>query len=119
MDAPASAVSGKTVAFSGWRSSVSDGSIVRWSWDFGDGTVGEGANVTHVYKKARGQYTVNLTVTDTAGQNATASFNISIKPPPPPEPGGLIGASGGALLAAAAATGILLGRRKRNRPDRH
>jgi len=113
IDAPASAVSGKAVSFGGWRSSVSDGSIVHWSWDFGDGTVGEGVNVTHVYKKSGRQYTVNLTVTDSAGVNATASFNITVKPPPP-EAKGFIPGFGGALLAAAVATGILVwrGRRK-------
>ena len=117
IDAPASAVSGKAVSFGGWRSSVSDGSIVRWSWDFGDGTVGEGVNVTHVYKKSNRQYTVNLTVTDSAGVNATASFNITVKPPPPGEKGFIPG-FGGALLAAAAAAGILPGRKKRAREDR-
>jgi len=112
LDAPASAVSGKTVSFSGWRSSVSEGSIERWSWDFGDGTGGDGVHVTHVYKKSGRQYTVTLTVADSAGQVATASFNITVKSPPP-EAKGFIPGFGGALLAAAALTGIMLGRRKR------
>lgn len=44
-----------------------------YSWDFGDNTaVVKGATVSHSYAAA-GQYTVRLTVTDTAGQSATTT----------------------------------------------
>lgn len=40
-----------------------DGTVVSWSWDFGDGGTGSGKIVTHTYSSA-GSYLVNLTVTD-------------------------------------------------------
>jgi PKD repeat protein len=39
--------------------------ISAWQWDFGDGTQGSGANVSHTYT-APGRYFPTLTVTDTA-----------------------------------------------------
>lgn len=36
--------------------------IIKWFWDFGDGTTGTEQNPTHIYQKA-GKYTVKLTVT--------------------------------------------------------
>lgn len=41
-----------------------------YSWDFGDGTKGNGQFVTHIYTEA-GQYTVTLYVTDSTGNIAT------------------------------------------------
>ncbi len=43
-----------------------DGSIVRRSWDFGDGVEGGGNNTTHTYASP-GRYFASLTVTDDAG----------------------------------------------------
>ncbi|HEX9983888.1 MAG TPA: PKD domain-containing protein [Thermoanaerobaculia bacterium] len=43
-----------------------DGSIVGYSWDFGDGTGGSGAAVSHTYPY-EGTFTVTLTVTDNSG----------------------------------------------------
>ncbi len=40
-----------------------DGSIVNWTWDFGDGNTSFFENVTHQYVM-NGSYTVNLSVTD-------------------------------------------------------
>jgi len=40
-----------------------DGTIVNWTWDFGDGNISYGEKVTHQYS-ADGSYTVNLTVKD-------------------------------------------------------
>jgi PKD repeat protein len=39
------------------------GDIILYQWDFGDGTAGEGKQVTHTYNQA-GSYPVTLTVTD-------------------------------------------------------
>ena len=41
-------------------------STLCYTWDFGDGTTGEGMCVTHCYEKP-GEYTVKLTVTDNSG----------------------------------------------------
>lgn len=52
---------GETVTFTSL--SNDDGTIVKCSWDFGDGTSGTGAMVTHTYA-APAEYPVTLTVTD-------------------------------------------------------
>ena len=46
-------------------SSDSDGSVVAWSWNFGDGETSTEANPVHVYAQP-GDYTVSLVVTDDA-----------------------------------------------------
>lgn len=43
-----------------------DGTIVSYEWDFGDGTTDSGVIVTHVYPSP-GNYIATLTVTDNAG----------------------------------------------------
>jgi hypothetical protein len=70
-------VNGQPVAFTGAGSSDPDGSIVSYRWSFGDGATGTGANLTHTYSKA-GTYSVALTVTDNAGQSATAVRAVTI-----------------------------------------
>jgi gliding motility-associated-like protein len=49
---------------------VSSGSISSWYWDFGDGNFSTEQNPRHVYNLA-GNYTVNLTVTQTNGCQQT------------------------------------------------
>jgi PKD repeat protein len=73
------AAAGQIVQFDGSGSSSSDGSIVSYAWDFGDGNTGSGITVTHVYTQA-GNYTVALTVTDNGGLIASAAFVIQIEP---------------------------------------
>ncbi len=53
----------------------SDGSVVIWNWDFGDGNTSTVQNPTHIYP-ADGNYTVRLIVTDNLG--ATGSYSQSI-----------------------------------------
>jgi len=98
-----------SVAFDGGRSSDSDGSVVSYAWDFGDGTQGAGINPTHSYASA-GSYSVTLRVTDNAGITsaaATASVSISNS-----DSGGG-GRVGGALLLGLSLVG--LSRRYRSR----
>lgn len=52
-----------------------DGEIVRWQWDFGDGYGDDSQNTRHVFKK-KGEYTVTLTVWD--DDNASASYSMRI-----------------------------------------
>lgn len=54
-----------------------DGTIVSYSWDFGDGNTASGQTVTHAYLE-EGDYTVSLTVTDDVGATATDSISIAI-----------------------------------------
>lgn len=53
-----------------------DGSIVSYSWDYGDGT-GNGVSTSHTYN-APGIYTVTLTVTDNAGAAGTSSKTVTV-----------------------------------------
>lgn len=59
-----------TVTFSGAPSFDVDGTIVSYSWNFGDGTTATGATVTKRYKKI-GVYIVTLTVSDDLGATDT------------------------------------------------
>jgi len=68
---------GESATFDASGSYDPDGSIVSFSWRFGDGGVGYGTSVTHQYQAA-GTYTVTLTVTDNAGAKATASKIITV-----------------------------------------
>jgi PKD repeat protein len=66
------------VTFSGSCSDTSsDLGSMTYSWDFGDGSKGSGANPTHVYTQA-GVYTVVLTVTDDDGASDTAEQVVTI-----------------------------------------
>ena len=58
-------------------SSDPDGEIVRWEWDFGDGTTSAERNPTHRYARD-GVYTVNLTVTDDEGATASIAKEITV-----------------------------------------
>lgn len=64
--------------FDASTSSDSDGSIVSYDWDFGDGNLGSGAIVNHTYANA-GRYNVTLTVSDNAGASDTANKRIRLR----------------------------------------
>lgn len=49
-----------------------DGDRLSYTWDFGDGTVSEGAIVTHAYSKS-GTHNVTLTVDDNSGSSCSTS----------------------------------------------
>ena len=68
-----------SVAFTD-ASTDSDGSVVSWSWDFGDGNSSSDQNPTHAYG-AYGTYTVELTVTDDDGATGTASQSVTLSDP--------------------------------------
>jgi PKD repeat protein len=59
-----------------------DGSIVSYSWSFGDGTNGAGITVDHSYANA-GNYTVSLNVTDNDGSVASTSTIVTVLNQPP------------------------------------
>ncbi len=71
-----------TCTFDGSASSDSDGTVVSYSWDFGDGSTATGAKATHTYATA-GSYGVRLTVTDNQGATGTQLTSISPKKLPP------------------------------------
>ncbi|HDQ05442.1 MAG TPA: PKD domain-containing protein, partial [Candidatus Bathyarchaeota archaeon] len=62
------------ITFNATESYDPDGTIVSYTWDFGDGETATGASVSHSYASS-GEYTVTLTVTDNDG--ATDSVNAT------------------------------------------
>jgi DNA-binding beta-propeller fold protein YncE len=66
---------GSATAFDASSAADSDGSIVRYDWDFGDGNVllDGGPTPTHVYTRP-GTYTATLVVTDNEGASTTTIF---------------------------------------------
>jgi PKD repeat protein len=77
---PTSGLVGETLSFSGINSADRDGRIVRYVWDFGDGTADNGVEVIHVYNAA-GNYQVTLTVTDDGGLSDSATQSVQIDEP--------------------------------------
>ncbi|NRF30086.1 M4 family metallopeptidase [Vibrio coralliilyticus] len=70
-------VTGKKVDLTS-TSSDSDGDIVSYQWNLGDGNSQSGAVVSHTYA-ATGDYVVTLTVTDNAGAATTTNKTITIE----------------------------------------
>ncbi len=68
-------VSSKTVTFAD-RSTDSDGTVVSWFWNFGDGKTSTSKNPGHYYRKS-GTYRVTLTVTDNDGERNSQSKTIT------------------------------------------
>lgn len=58
--------------------SVDDGTIETYYWEFGDGLDGEGANVSHQFTDP-GTFEVTLWVTDDAGQTASVTQQLVIE----------------------------------------
>ena len=58
-------------------STDSDGTIVSYSWDFGDGTNGNGPTANHSYV-ADGSYLVMLTVTDDGGSVSASTQTVTV-----------------------------------------
>jgi PKD repeat protein len=79
---PSRAEISRTVRFDGSGSSDSDGRVVGYGWDFGDGTLGSGITITHAYTQA-GVYTTTLTVTDDDGLNGETRQTIQVNEPGP------------------------------------
>ena len=68
----------ETVTFDASGSHDIDGTIVKYSWTFGDGTTATGMRVSHSYFSV-GVYTVTLTVTDDDGATDTASATKTVR----------------------------------------
>jgi parallel beta-helix repeat protein len=67
----------KEVSFDGSQSFDLDGTIIKYEWDFGDGTTGVGLSTNHIYT-SKGNYTVTLTVTDNDGNTNSNKVNANI-----------------------------------------
>jgi len=80
---------GEEILLDASASTDSDGALVTFAWDFGDGATGDGEVVRHAYA-APGTYTVGLTVGDdsaVANSSARDSLTIVVNDPPVPEAG--------------------------------
>jgi len=78
---PSSPKRGEKVNFNGSLSSDSDGTIVSWQWDFGDGKTASGERVTHIFNWEGSEnqtFSVVLKVTDNRGGEGVTSKSISI-----------------------------------------
>ncbi len=71
-----------TVRFDAGTSSSPNGSIVSYTWDFGDGTTGVGSTTEHTFTQP-GTYPVRLTVTDSTGKTGTVTHTVHILNHPP------------------------------------
>lgn len=86
---PTNPTTSDTVTFDGTGSSDRDGTITSYDWDFGDGTVARGGDVSHSYRST-GTFTVELTVTDDEGATNTTTQTVDVQPEilfPSPIPG--------------------------------
>jgi len=61
-------------------STDSDGSIVSYAWNFGDGNTGSGVAVNHTFASG-GNYTVRLTVTDDDGATGGDAQSVAVSEP--------------------------------------
>jgi hypothetical protein len=68
---------GDVVQLNGASSYDPDGSIVNYTWEFGDKTVGYDVAVSHIYH-IPGIYNVNLTVTDDDETGCTDICNVTV-----------------------------------------
>jgi len=91
-DGPYGGVEGGTVAMSAAGSVDPNGSVVGYSWSFGDGTTATGAAVTHTYAQD-GTYSVQLTVVDGDGLTDTLVTTATVANVAP-----TVGAFAGAAL---------------------
>lgn len=73
---PSSPTTQTTITFTD-LSTDEDGSIVSWSWNFGDNTSSKSQHPNHQYKDD-GTYQVSLTVTDDVGATNTQSYNLKV-----------------------------------------
>jgi PKD repeat protein len=67
----------ESLPYDGTGSSDPDGTVVAWSWDFGDGATATGPSPGHTYS-APGNYTVTLVVTDNDGGFGRTSQAVQV-----------------------------------------
>jgi PKD repeat protein len=74
---PATARVNEPVTFDA-SESRDDGQIVKYEWDFGDGSTGEGQTASHTYTQA-GTFIVKLTVTDDQGAVGSTTRSVLVR----------------------------------------
>ena len=71
---------GQAIMFDGSNSADPNGDALTYSWDFGDGAMGQGVSPSHTYA-ADGQYTVTLVVNDGEFDSTPAISGVEIVTP--------------------------------------
>lgn len=74
IEAKKNVCAGESVIFDASKSEDDDKNLLKFTWDFGDGTKAEGINPIHTFKKA-GFYTVRLIAQDNSNLNCNSSFD--------------------------------------------
>ncbi len=77
ISAPAEAEVGETIITDASDSTDPDDDALNFSWNFGDGNLGQGESTSHTYQK-KGKFKIILTVRDAAGAADTAEQYIKI-----------------------------------------
>ena len=57
--------------------STDDVAVAAWDWTLGDGNVASGEQISHDYG-AEGEFTITLTVTDTANQTGSTEQTVTV-----------------------------------------
>lgn len=69
--------SGEIILFNGGNSKDPENGLLKYHWDFGDGTTAEGVNPTKIYKNG-GVYQIKLTVEDDSGLPCNRSVDTKV-----------------------------------------
>ena len=95
-----------TVTFDGSASSDADGTIVAWSWAFGDGQFSVGARTAHM-SSGPATYTASLTVTDNGGASNTTTTTVAVTGATPQAPAALTAAASRKSIALTWTNGTI------------
>jgi len=77
INGPNAGKTGQNLSFNSNGSNDPDGSIVKYTWNFGDGTTSNKQNVSHIFTTAK-TYTVKLTVKDNRGAISFITKSVTI-----------------------------------------
>ncbi len=76
-----SGISPLLVTFNASASTSAQGTLVSYLWNFGDGSTGQGAIVSHSYQTAELRtFTVTLQIVDHLGQTASSQAEVTVQP---------------------------------------
>ena len=89
------------VQFDGTGSSDSDGTIISYEWDLGDGGTATGEQVTYTYS-TEGTFNATLTITDNGGLTDTVSTPVIVNEPP-----GGVNIPPNAIISASISSGYM------------
>jgi PKD repeat protein len=110
---------GQKVDFDASLTMDEDTFSLNYSWDFGDGSGGQGKLASHVYKNG-GDYEATLRVRDNGGLSDTYNSKVSVAAPPKPSPAawGVLpwAAAAVVMIAVAVAAAVVVSRRRRPAP---